>query len=447
MSALSAAALHIARPAIAEWAEHATRAFAAEPRPVDQPRAVADGPAADRILLVGGGAAVGRGQTSHDLALPGALARALRARTRRGVVVDVIADPLMTIAGLAAVLTTVDLGRYDAVITTVGDVDALRGIDRSEWRERVATVVDVWRARVGDSRALLITGIPSLRDEPGVGVAHGRLVDAFSPSLNAITDEVVEEAVGVRDASPACGQLTVLTSVLPLAQRAAGRVTTETHTLWAGQLAAELVEHLPAPLRDGESGRAPVERLTSGVDDAERIAGILDERAPSLERIVTIAAAALNVPTAVVTVLGPDTQWHVSRFGLDLESVPIEQSFCAVAVRQEDGMVVPDAPHDPRFAANPLVTDAGLRYYAGVPIEDEFGRRIGALCVIDTKPRNHTSADELATLRRLAEKVEEVLHTQSLAVPTWIAGAPTSPVIASPATASTASAAVASVVA
>ncbi len=443
MSALSAAALHVARPTLVEWAEAVCRAFADEPRPVGQPRAVADGPAADRILLIGGGAAVGRGHTSHDMALPGALARALRARTGRGAVVDVIADPAMTIAGLAAVLTTAELDRYDAVVTTVGDVDALRGIAAFEWRERVATVVDVWRARVTDGRTLLMTSIPALRDETAIGVTHGRVVDGVSPTLNAVTEEVVAAATAASTTTP----LEIATTVLPSAQRLAGRITTETFALWASQLAAELSENLPAPLRSGETARNPVERLTSGVDDAERIAALLDERAPSLERIVTIAAAALNVPTAVVTVLGPDTQWHVSRFGLDLESVPIEQSFCAVAVRQEDGMVVPDAPHDPRFAANPLVTDAGLRYYAGVPIEDEFGRRIGALCVIDTKPRNYTSADDLATLRRLADKVEEALHTHALAVPTWIAGPPTSPVIASPSVASSASAAVASVVA
>lgn len=354
-----------------------------------------------------------------------------------------IADPAMTISGLAAVLATAELDRYDAVVTTVGDVDALRGIAPAEWRERVATVLDVWRARVTDGRSLLMTSIPTLRDEPAVGVTHGRVVDGLSPALNALTEAAVAGAPAASAAAP----LGVSTTVLPLAQRLAGRITTDTYAMWAGQLAAELAENLPAPLRTGESARNPVERLTSGVDDAERIAALLDERAPSLERIVTIAAAALNVPTAVVTVLGPDTQWHVSRFGLDLESVPIEQSFCAVAVRHEDGMVVPDAPNDPRFAANPLVTDAGLRYYAGVPIEDEAGRRIGALCVIDTKPRNYTSADDLATLRRLAEKVEDALRTGSLAVPSWIAGPPTSPVIASPSVASAANPDVASVVA
>lgn len=421
MSALSAAALQVARGVLTDRAESACRALAEQPRPLGQPRSVADGPTADRILLIGGGAAVGRGQTSHDLALPGSLARALRARTGRGAVVDVIADPLMTATGLAGVLATAELHRYDAVVATVGDIDAVRGASPAEWRERVHTALAVWRARVTDGRALVLVGIPLLRDELAVGIAYGRLVDAFTPGLNAITEE------------EACLLEGVHTTLLPEPRRLAGRVTTDSYDLWGDQLAAELVDRLPAPLRAGETARTPVENLTSGVHDAERIAALLDERAPSLERIVTVAAAALNTPTAVVTVLGPDTQWHVSRFGLDLESVPIEQSFCAVAVRQEGGMVVPDAPHDPRFARNPLVTEAGLRYYAGVPIEDERGRRIGALCVIDTKPRNRTSAAELDVLRRLADKVEDALRSSSAAFPDSAPEAPVSPVVASPA--------------
>lgn len=421
MSALSAAALHVARGVLTDRAESVCRALAEQPRPLGEPRAVADGPMADRILLIGGGAAVGRGQTSHDLALPGSLARALRRRTGRGAVVDVIADPLMTVTGLAGALATVHPRQYDAVVATVGEIDAVRGVTPSEWRERVHTTLAVWRARVVDGRALVLVGIPMLREELAVGLAYGRLIDAFTPGLNAITEEEANGIDGVH------------TTVLPEPRREAARITTETYDLWGDQLAAELVDRLPAPQRVHRSSVAGSESLTSGVDDAERIAALLDERAASLERIVTVAAAALNTPTAVVTVLGLDTQWHVSRFGLDLESVPIEQSFCAVAVRQEDGMVVPDAPHDPRFARNPLVTDAGLRYYAGVPIEDEQGRRIGALCVIDTKPRNYTSPAEMDLLRRLADKVEDALRGSSAAFPDSAPDAPVSPVVASPA--------------
>ncbi len=406
---------------IADWADGACRAFATEKRPLGPARAVADGPQPRRILLIGGGAAVGRGFTSHDLALPGAIARALRARTGRGAVVDIIADPELTAVGLTAVLGTVELALYDAVITTVGDIDALRGIAPRDWRDRVRSAMGIWQHRVTDGRVLLMVAIPSLRDEPAVGLAHGRVIDAFTSGLNAITEEAAEEHSGVR------------TTLLPEAQRVAGRVSPETVELWGAQLADELLEHLPAR-RLGAAQPSP-DSVASGHEDADRIARILSDSAPRLDHIVTMAAASLNAPTAVITVLGTDPQWHAARFGLELDSVPIEQSFCAVAVRNKDGMVVPDAPRDPRFARNPLVEHGGIRYYAGVPIEDAEGRRIGALCVIDTKPRNLTSAADMAVLRRLARRVERALQAEPLAVPAWTPGAPTSPDIASAVTA------------
>lgn len=76
------------------------------------------------------------------------------------------------------------------------------------------------------------------------------------------------------------------------------------------------------------------------------------------------------------------------------------------------------------------MTDAGLRSCAGVPIEDEQGRRIGALCVFDSTPRNRTSSDDLEVRRRLADTVEEVLAGPPMTRPTWIAGPPTSPAVA-----------------
>ncbi|UTT61762.1 GAF domain-containing protein [Microcella humidisoli] len=402
MSALTAAALHIARPFMSAWAAWRDDELSSMPRPSGLPRAVADGPSADRILLIGSGPAVGWGVASHDLALPGALARALRATTGRGAIVDVIADPQMTAANLAGVLVGTRLDRYDAVVTTVGTNDALHFTTPLEWRRRIARALDLWSSRARGGTTLLMVGIIPLRLLPTFTGVAARSVDRLSLVLNRVTDEIVEQHPTVRT--------TLLPAPAGGACDALGRFTPEGYEFWAAQLAAELVEHLDELAGDLDRTAEIAERMTTGVDDADRIAELLSDDATSLERIVTIAAAAFHTPTALVTVLGPDTQWHVSRFGIDLESLPIEQSFCAVAVRTDDGMVVPDATHDPRFARNPLVTGAAqVRYYVGVPIEDPQGRRIGALCVVDTKPRNVTTDADLSMLRSLAEKVQRIV--------------------------------------
>ena len=402
MSALLAAALHLARPLVSVWAAWRDDDLSSMPRPNGLPRAVADGPSADRVLLIGSGPAVGWGVASNDLSLAGALARALRASTGRGAVVDVIADPHMTAAGLAAVIAGARLDRYDAVITTVGTNDALHVTTPKEWRRRITRALDIWSSRVRGGTMLLMVGIIPLRLLPTFSGITARAVDRLSLVLNGVTDEVVANHPTVRT--------TLLPAIGDRAYDSLGRFTPEGYAFWAGQIAAELVEHLNELAGDVDRTMAIAERMTTGIADADRITEMLADESMSLERIVTIAAAAFHAPTALVTVLGPDTQWHVSRFGLDLASLPIEQSFCAVAVRTDDGMVVPDATHDPRFAANPLVTgDARLRYYAGVPIEDPQGRRIGALCIIDTRPRNSTTESELSMLRGLAEKVQGIV--------------------------------------
>ncbi len=384
------------------WAAWRDDELSSMPRPHGLPRAVADGPSADRVLLIGSGPAVGWGVASNDLALPGALARALRASTGRGAVVDVIADPHMTAAGLAAVIAGTRLDRYDAVITTVGTNDALHFTTPREWRRRIGRALDVWSSRVRGGTLLLMVGIIPLRLLPTFTGVAARSVDRLSLVLNGVTDDLVTQHPSART--------TLLPAPGDTACDSLGRFTPEGYAFWAGQIAAELVDHLNDLAGDTDRTTAIAERMTTGVEDAERIADLLGDEAMSLERIVTIAAAAFKAPTALVTVLGPDTQLHVSRFGIDIESVPIEQSFCAVAVRTDDGMVVPDATHDPRFARNPLVTgEAQVRYYAGVPIEDPQGRRIGALCIVDTKPRHITTEAELSMLRRLAEKVQRIV--------------------------------------
>lgn len=50
-----------------------------------------------------------------------------------------------------------------------------------------------------------------------------------------------------------------------------------------------------------------------------------------------------------------------------------------------------------RFAANPLVTgDPHVRFYAGAPILDDEGVPVGTVCVVDTVPRQLTTAQSEA---------------------------------------------------
>ena len=104
-------------------------------------------------------------------------------------------------------------------------------------------------------------------------------------------------------------------------------------------------------------------------------------------------------------------QWFWGRTGLDATETPIEQAFCACAIKNDDVFVVPDALLDPRFSANPLVTDhPSIRFYAGAPLVLNNGTKIGTLCVIDSEPRPAFDERSQRILTRLAALVVVQFH-------------------------------------
>ena len=146
--------------------------------------------------------------------------------------------------------------------------------------------------------------------------------------------------------------------------------------------------------------------------EAERLAallayGILDTPPEAgFEHITSVVTRLFNVPIATVTLVDADRQWFKSVRGLEVRETPREFSFCARAMWGDDVMVVPDATLDLRFADNPLVTgEPGIRFYAGAPLRTPEGQPLGALCLIDRRPRrfNRTEQQMLAEMASLVE--------------------------------------------
>lgn len=130
------------------------------------------------------------------------------------------------------------------------------------------------------------------------------------------------------------------------------------------------------------------------------------------QRITRLAARMLDMPLAVISLVEGDRQWFKARVGSDRNEIPRELSFCAHAICQDDVFVVEDATKDARFAQNPFVTgDSHLRFYAGAPLCTNDGLNMGALAVIDTKPRT-MSDDDKQVLADLAAMVMDALETR-----------------------------------
>lgn len=162
----------------------------------------------------------------------------------------------------------------------------------------------------------------------------------------------------------------------------------------------------------------PPDVVSPAWDESDRIAalrsyGILDtEPEKAFEDIVRLAARICEAPIAVVNLIDSERQWFKAEVGLGVRETPLATSFCAHALLQEEGMVVPDATLDPRFACNPLVTgEPGLRFYAGRLLTTRDGLPLGTLCVLDTVSRPEGLNDlQILTLDTLASQVMSQLE-------------------------------------
>ena len=142
---------------------------------------------------------------------------------------------------------------------------------------------------------------------------------------------------------------------------------------------------------------------------------ILDTPAEErFDRITRIAQKLFNVPIALVSLVDTKRQWFKSRIGLDAIETPRDISFCGHAILQTDIFIVPDASVDLRFVDNPLVTgDPKIRFYAGQPLRDIEGNKLGTLCLIDRRPRE-LDEGQRQLLRDLSLWAENELNSASL---------------------------------
>lgn len=176
----------------------------------------------------------------------------------------------------------------------------------------------------------------------------------------------------------------------------------------------ELMAHISACEVFGETA---MPTLTAEINDPSRLRALyttqlLDSpREEVYDRITRSAAAALDAPSAAVSLIDVDRQFFKSTFGMDDSSpeakqTPLERSVCQYAVANGAPLILDDARIDPVFKNHPAVRDGTVVAYLGIPLTDQAGLAIGTLCVFDTKPRlwNTGHIQILSDLAALAEE-------------------------------------------
>lgn len=161
----------------------------------------------------------------------------------------------------------------------------------------------------------------------------------------------------------------------------------------------------PARQRPFTGMRDPA--LRHGFDRALLLArlGALRHQGDAPYQLLARAAARVcQTPMAAVTLLDDRTHWIQGGFGTPVGSMPLQMAFCRYALAAPDApTVITDTRADPRVAAHPLVMHAPyLRYYAGAPLLHPQGVVLGAVCVLDERPRE-LRPSQVESLEWLAE--------------------------------------------
>ncbi|MDQ1155389.1 PAS domain S-box protein [Brevundimonas sp. SORGH_AS_0993] len=133
--------------------------------------------------------------------------------------------------------------------------------------------------------------------------------------------------------------------------------------------------------------------------------------ASPFDRLTHLACNIFCTPHAMVSIVdGERTEFHCHT-GPGRDALPCEMTLSPEMMAQgaDAVMMVEDGRTDPRTRDHPMVVGPPyLRFFAGVTIVDRFDRAVGAIGVMDSRPRKALSQREVETLRMLGRMASEV---------------------------------------
>lgn len=130
---------------------------------------------------------------------------------------------------------------------------------------------------------------------------------------------------------------------------------------------------------------------------------------PLLNDLSRLAAFVADMPISQINLVGPNTQWTLSSFGMNVEQMSRNESICQFTVLESDYFEASELDRHKEFKDRDFVKgDLALRYYFGVPIKTTDGHNIGSVCVMDKKV-NPLSPIKIELITTIAKNVVHIL--------------------------------------
>jgi diguanylate cyclase (GGDEF)-like protein len=160
----------------------------------------------------------------------------------------------------------------------------------------------------------------------------------------------------------------------------------------------------------------PEARAESPRQSAAEELGLSPHRSEdALERLLRLLAHMSGAPIAALCIDDQGRQFVAAAQGIDEahRALPCPSALIEQALHRDDFYAVGDTAQDPQLAADPLVTGpCRVRAFAGIAIRGLDRLRVGALCLMDSEPREF---DEIAraALQDLRVLVEDRLRLRA----------------------------------
>lgn len=128
----------------------------------------------------------------------------------------------------------------------------------------------------------------------------------------------------------------------------------------------------------------------------------------AFDRITDELARIFNVSISTIAFIDADKQFYKSKHDMpetaSIRIVPRDISICSHVVGINQPLIIEDLALDPNFSDHIILTQFGVRFYAGAPLRTDTGQPVGSLCIADHRP-HHLSDTEKALLDLVARNV------------------------------------------
>src|ERR1019366_1866439 len=159
---------------------------------------------------------------------------------------------------------------------------------------------------------------------------------------------------------------------------------------------------MQSPLPENEASR--LESLHSF-----RILGTPSEQ--GFDDNLHLATLICDTPIGKIGFVDQERVWLKAKIGFAFDEIPRERSFSAHAILRSEILLVPDPLADATFRNNLLVTEIGVRFFAGMPLITSSHQAIGAISVMDRVPHLLT-AEQIDSLQIHARRIVGEMETR-----------------------------------